>query len=279
MRSVTPSRVFLLLLVAACSGADTDDPVDEIPAKDGFRLVWNDEFDGTNIDGSAWNWEVHGRPANNEQQYYTRAEKNSRIENGVLVLEAHKETYTGPDATRNYTSARINTSGKADFQYGRFEIRARMPVGRGLWPAIWMMPTRSVYGGWPRSGEIDIMEYLGHDQRTVYQTLHYTRTGTNEHAYSGTNYRLPSGTFSQDFHVFALEWESGEMRWYVDGLQVGRQNAWHTLGGPFPAPFDQEFHVILNLAVGGDWPGNPDATTVFPGRMEVDYVRVFEKVD
>jgi beta-glucanase (GH16 family) len=274
-------RLGLLLLslsLTACSANEGTDP-DPIPAKDGFRLVWNDEFDGTSIDGTAWNWEVHGRPANNELQYYTRAEKNSRIEDGVLVLEAHKEVYTGPDATRNYTSARINTSGKHDFTYGRFEIRARMPVGRGMWPAIWMMPTDSRYGGWPRSGEIDIMEYLGHDLRAVYQTIHYTRSGTNDHGSSGTSYRLTDGTFSQDFHVFALEWEAGEMRWYVDNLQVGRQNSWHTLGAPFPAPFDQRFHVILNLAVGGDWPGNPDASTPFPGRMEVDYVRVFERIE
>lgn len=270
--------ILSILMIPACSGQDPDDgdEIVDIPAKEGWRLSWNEEFDGEAVDFSTWNYWVTGNPYNDELQYYTNREKNSRIEDGLLVIEAHEEEYTGTDGTRSYTSARMHTQGKADFLYGRFEIRARLPFGQGLWPAIWMMPTYSEYGGWPSSGEIDIMELLGQDPTKTYGTLHFGGSGS-AHASSGTSYTLPSGTFFEDFHTFALEWEEGVMRWYVDDLLFLTLTDWHTEGHDFPSPFDRHFHLILNVAVGGGWPGSPDATTIFPQRMEVDWIRVFTR--
>ncbi len=193
----------------------------------------------------------------------------------MLIIEARKGRYTGPGGTRDYTSARIRSRGKGDWCYGRFEIRAKLPRGKGMWPAIWMLPTDQRYGGWPSSGEIDIMESLGHEANKVHGTLHYA--GPRGHASKGTSYTLRSGTFADEFHVFQLEWEERAMRWYVDGLLYQTQTNWHSRTKPFPAPFDERFHLLLNLAVGGNWPGNPDATTVFPQAMAVDYVRVYRR--
>jgi beta-glucanase (GH16 family) len=272
-RSIRAARLLLaalLLAAPACSGSD--------PAKEGWSLVWHEEFDASAVDLSTWNFWVTGNPYNNELQYYTNRAQNARIEDGRLVIEAHEEEYTGSDGTREFTSARMHTQGKADFLYGRFEIRARLPFGQGLWPAIWMMPTYSEYGGWPRSGEIDIMELLGQDPAKTYGTIHYTDTdGAPQH--SGGSYTLPSGTFYEAFHTFALEWEEGVMRWFVDDVLILTRTAWGTAGHAFPAPFDRHFHLILNVAVGGDWPGSPDATTIFPQRMEVDWIRAFERVE
>jgi beta-glucanase (GH16 family) len=139
-----------------------------------------------------------------------------------------------------------------------------------------MLPTDEVYGGWAASGEIDIMEYLGHEANIVYGTIHYGGEWANN-VYSGINYLLPEGNFSDDFHIFAIEWEEGEIRWYVDGIHYQTQTEWYTYNEDYPAPFDQSFHIILNLAVGGNWPGNPDETTVFPQKLFIDYVNVYEK--
>ncbi len=240
---------------------------------EGWELVWQDEFDGTEIDLDKWSHEVNGKGGGNrELQYYTDFSENSFVENGNLVIEAREERYLG----RNYTSARIRTLGKGDWKYGRFEARIRLPEGQGIWPAFWMLPTAWSYGGWPTSGEIDIMEMVGHTPGTVHGTLHYGSLGN--HIYTGTDYDLPAGEkFIDNFHVFAIEWEEEEMRWYVDGELYQTQNKWETKNQPFPAPFDQEFHIILNLAVGGNWPGDPGAGTTFPQRMEVDYVRVYQR--
>jgi beta-glucanase (GH16 family) len=151
-----------------------------------------------------------------------------------------------------------------------------MPVGKGMWPAIWMMPTDNVYGGWAASGEIDIMEYLGHEANKVHGTLHYGGSPPGNKN-SGKTYTLANGGFNDDFHTFTLIWEEGKIQWLVDGELYQTQTSWSTTGGSFPAPFDQRFHMILNLAVGGNWPGNPDATTVFPQEFVVDYVRVYQK--
>jgi len=245
----------------------------EIP---GWTLVWSDEFDGPNIDTSKWSHEVNGSGGgNNELQYYTARANNSFIENGNLVIQALEETFTGPDGTRNYTSARMRTLNKGDWTYGRFEARMKLPYGQGLWPAFWMLPTDWVYGGWAASGEIDIMEIVGHEPNVLHGTIHYHGEWPNNW-YSGGSYTLPSGDFSDDFHVFAIEWEEGEIRWYVDGILYSTKTSWDTTdGAPFPAPFDERFHILLNVAVGGNWPGSPDGTTVFPQRMTVDYVRVY----
>jgi len=251
---------------------------EEIPVPEGWRLVWNDEFKGPSIDSGKWEFEVNGRGGgNNELQYYTDRIENAFIENGALVLQALKEQYTGTDGTRSYTSARIKTKNKGDWKYGRFDIRARLPFGQGVWPAIWMMPTDAVYGSWPASGEIDIMEELGHEPNKVYQTLHFG--GVGAHSQTGGSYVLQSDDFSRDFHLFTLEWDSTAIRWFVDNniVQIKKVDSWYTTADQRPAPFDQRFYLILNLAVGGNWPKSPDAGTTFPQRLTVDYVRVFQK--
>lgn len=272
---------WLTLSTLGCDSSSSaiEDNGNDIPEPEGYRLVWSDEFDGTEVSTANWTHWVTGNPFNNELQYYTARKQNSTVENGILYLVAHKETYAGPDGTRQYTSARINTKGKVDFKYGRVDVRAQMPIGQGIWPAIWMLPTDDTYGGWPHSGEIDIMEYLGHEPKVVHGTLHHTRSNSPSHDYAGSSYTLPSGTFADDFHEFSLEWDETEMRWYVDGVQYRVARNWATYGHDFPAPFDQRFHLLLNLAVGGDWPGSPDQSTVFPQMMQVDYVRVYERAN
>ncbi len=245
----------------------------EIPV--GWSLTWNDEFNGSSIDTTKWNHEEWWPGyVNNELQSYTQDPGNSGLTNGYLYLTARKENPFDPNAPA-YNSARMNTAQKVDWKYGRIEIRAKLPRGQGLWPAIWMMPTYSVYGGWPVSGEIDIMEFLGHDITRTYGTIHYGNYYPDKSS-TGTSYVLPTGNFSDSFHTFAFEWEADEMRWYVDDVLFQTLSSWFTVGGDYPAPFDQEFHLILNVAVGGDWPGNPDASTLFPQTMEVDYVRLFQ---
>lgn len=241
-----------------------------------WQLVWADEFDqpdGSAVDPTKWSFNTGGGGwGNSEWQYYTDRTDNARIEDGALMIIAQREAYKGS----RYTSARLVTKNKGDWLYGKFEVRAKLPYGQGIWPAIWMLPTDWEYGGWPLSGEIDIMELVGHEPGTVYGTIHYG----NPHTYTGDHYSLPAGqTFADDYHVFALEWEPGEIRWYVDGIHYQTQKEWFTSStrGTYPAPFDKRFHLILNVAVGGVWPGYPDETTVFPQVMYVDYVRVYQK--
>jgi beta-glucanase (GH16 family) len=235
------------------------------------NLVWSDEFDGSSLNTQNWTYEVNGNGGgNNELQYYTNSPKNLQVSDGTLKIIALKESYLG----KSYTSARIVTKNKGDWKYGRIEARLKMPYGQGIWPAFWMMPTSNVYGGWPKSGEIDIMEYLGHETNKVYGTIHYGPAWPNNQ-HSGSYYMLGNGNnFSDDFHVFAVEWEENVIRWYVDDKLYFTRTP--SSISPYDWPFDQEFFVILNLAVGGNWPGNPDATTVFPQTYEVDYVRVYD---
>jgi beta-glucanase (GH16 family) len=239
-------------------------------------LVWRDEFLDSDIRSDRWEFEVNGQGGgNNESQYYTDRSENARIESGSLVIEAHEETYTGSDGTRSYTSARMRTLNKGDWEYGRMEARIKLPYGQGIWPAFWMLPTDWVYGGWAASGEIDIMELVGHEPETVHGTLHYGGPWP-QNTYTGDGYTI-SESFANDYHTFAVEWEYGVIRWYVDDVHFQTQTSWYSTAGAWPAPFNQRFHIILNVAVGGQWPGYPDATTVFPQRMEVDYVRVYER--
>jgi beta-glucanase (GH16 family) len=245
-----------------------------------WNLIWEDSFKLPDIDASKWNFVEGGWGFGNEEsQYYTARKENARIENGMLILEARQEAYEKMD----YTSAKLTTKGKAAWKYGRFSIRAKLPEGQGIWPAIWMMPEdKERYTGWPACGEIDIMEQIGHQPGTVYGTLHYGLP----HTYTGDNYTLPGNAkFSDDFHVFTLDWEPGEFRWYVDGVLYARQNKWFSkpegTGENVPryAPFDREFYLQFNLAVGGKWPGYPDETTTFPQQMIIDYIRVYQKQD
>lgn len=244
-----------------------------------WQVVWHDEFEGKSLDQEKWSYQTgtgseYGLNdwGNNELQYYR--EENVSVSDGMLHITAKRESYNG----KSYTSGRIRTIDKGDWTYCRIEFRAKMPLGKGLWAAVWMLPTDNAYGGWAASGELDIMEYLGHETNTVHGTLHYGNTWPNNQ-HKGTSFTLSDGDFSSEFHDFALEWVEGEMKWFVDGelYQRLRKGAWWSTGGPFPAPFDKDFHLLVNLAVGGNWPGNPVGTT-FPQELVLDYIRVFQNL-
>lgn len=249
--------------------------------KEEWQLVWSDEFDGSEINMDNWSYDdpTNGR-WNQEIQSYTQ--NNAYIEDGSLIIEARKEDITEPSGeTYNYSSAKLITQGKQSWKYGKFEIRAKMPTGQGIWPAIWMMPEdEPFYGIWPKCGEIDIMELLGHIPNKLHGTLHFGEP----HKESQGTYFLPEGqSFGDDYHVYAIEWEPGEIRWYIDGELYHTENDWYSRDPyladdyTYPAPFDQNFFLIMNISVGGSWPGYPDETTVFPQQMAVDYVRVYQK--
>lgn len=242
-----------------------------------WNLVWEDNFNGDYLNLQDWNYETH-EPGwvNNELQEYTDDIRNIYVDNGNLVIKAIKEE---TEDGIKYTSGKVTTQNKHDYKYGRFEARLKVPEGQGLWPAFWMMPTEEeLYGSWPRCGEIDIMEVLGHEPNEAYGTIHYG----NPHQESQGSYILNGETFSDDYHVFAVEWEPSEMRFYIDGNLYHTVNNWYTKqeGGDeitYPAPFDQPFYLQFNLAVGGNWPGNPDETTNFDNaEYKIDYVRVYQ---
>jgi beta-glucanase (GH16 family) len=193
------------------------------------------------------------------------------VQNGNLVIVARNEAYHG----NNYTSARLRSKSKRDFLYGRMEARIKLPTTQGIWPAFWMMPTESVYGGWPHSGEIDIMEAINQTD-IIYFNLHFSNTSGN-HDSNGGSYDGEGVNFADAFHTYELEWEPTRMRWYVDGVLRLTKTSWNSDTNPYPAPFGEPFYFILNTAVGGSWPGDPDGTTVFPQDMLVDYVRAYEK--
>jgi beta-glucanase (GH16 family) len=245
-------RPTAILLCALLTLVATQNPVG---AAD-WELVWSDEFSGSSLDPAKWDPQIGtGCPSlcgwgNNELQYY-RAE-NATVANGMLTIEAREEFYGG----RNYTSARLRTLGRADWLYGRFEMRAKLPTGKGLWPAFWMLPSDSIYGVWAASGEIDIMEIKGSQPNRVSGTIHFGGSWP-ENTFAGQSTTLASGDFGDDFHVFAVEWEPTELRWYLDGRLYATQTNWWSNGQPFPAPFDEDFHLLLNVAVGGNYDGNP----------------------
>lgn len=241
----------------------------------GWRLVWSDEFnqpDFTAPDARKWGYDTGGNGwGNQEAEYYTDRTNNARIEAGKLVIEARQEEYRG----KNITSARLLTKGKQSWTYGRFEARMKIPRGQGIWPAFWMLGNKIDTGGWPACGEIDIMENIGKEPDTVHGTVHgpgYSGSGGIGHPVS-----LPAGqTVADDFHVFAAECETNRITWMMDG------KVYFTLTPErLPAKarwvFNEPKFLILNLAVGGGWPGYPDQTTQFPQRLVVDYVRVYQR--
>ena len=246
-------------------------------AKPGFRLVWSDEFnqpDGFPPDSAKWSIETGGNGwGNHELQYYTNRPENIRVENGMLVITAHMEAYTGPDGVqRPYTSARLQTKGKFEQLYGRMEARIKLPRGQSLWPAFWMLGSDIGRVGWPACGEIDIMENIGKEPSVVHGTLHapgYSPEGVS------AAYALPGNqAFADNFHIFAVEWEPRQIRFYVDDTLYSTdipENA----PPDSPWPFDKPEFLLLNLAIGGPWPGYPDQTTKLPQQMLVDYVRVY----
>lgn len=238
------------------------------------KLVWSDEFNNGSLNLNDWMFETgDGCPGlcgwgNNELEYYTSRPENLFFHNGNLVIEARKEDYSG----RSYTSAKIVTRGKKSFKFGRMDIRAKLPKGKGVWPAIWMLPQQNVYGVWPKSGEIDIMELVGHEPNKVYGTVHFG-PGPSSTQYS-RGYQLPTADFSTDFHVYSIIWDSNSIQWLVDGQVFSSFTK--TDVGSATYPFNEEFYFIINLAIGGNWPGSPDATTVFPQQLVVDYIRVYQ---
>ena len=309
-----------LVTLAGCGGdsatksnfenVDASEPVSD------WQMVWSDEFEGSAIDTNKWNYELNcDGGGNNEKQCYTDSEQNAFIADGVLNIVALPAE---EGAEKPYTSARLNTRYNADFTYGRFEVRAKLPSGQGSWPAFWMLPTDEVYGTWPRSGEIDVLESVnlktpdedGGIESSIHGTLHYGRAWP-DNSYTGQEYKFPEDTNpADDFHTYAVEWQEGEIRWYVDGYLYATQRqsevrtnaSGEAVGlkhrGWFAeyfeqgsgeltthwdsAPFDKDFHLLLNLAVGGDWPENVNDLGVDASAFEngqtfaIDYVRVYQ---
>lgn len=236
----------------------------------GKTLVWSDEFSGNAINTNFWTFEQGNNNGwgNAELQNYTDRSQNAFVSGGNLIIEARKENYNG----NNYTSARMITKNKKTFKFGRVDIRAKTPKGKGIWPALWMLGNNIDAVNWPACGEIDILELLGHEPNKIYGTLHW---GVNSatHQSKGTNYVLSTGSFDQQFHVYSMVWDLDQIKLYIDDILffTGTKN---DVSGNYP--FNSDFFFIFNIAVGGNWPGSPDNTTSFPQRMIVDYVRVFQ---
>lgn len=264
MNKISTVLVFTLLFLSRFSFAQCE------------VLVWEDNFNGSSLNLDHWDYEYgNGCPGlcgwgNNELQHYTDAPENITVANGTLRITAQHSPGSNPE----YTSARIRTKGLAAFRSGRIEARIKMPIGQGLWPAFWMLPEDYSYGGWPLSGEIDITEVLGQTTNETHGTIHYGgKWPFNQ--YQGNSLDLGGTALHDNFHVYAVEWKQDTIRWFIDE-QLYSIRAADNLG-TFPWRFDQEFHLLLNLAIGGNWPGFPDNTTVFPQNMLVDYVRIYEK--
>lgn len=238
-----------------------------------MSLIWQDEFDGNSVNTANWDYDLGtGCPnlcgwGNNELEHYQT--DNSYVTNGALIIEAREESVQGSD----YTSAKLKTLDRFSFKYGRVDIRAILPEGKGIWPALWLLPRDDVYGTWAASGEIDMMELIGSDPSTIHGTIHYGGSWP-DNTFKGGDYELDEGKFKDEFHVFTLIWKEDLLEWYVDDQLYFSRTPADMNGSTWP--FNEFFYMIFNVAVGGNWPGSPDATTVFPQRMIVDYVRVFQ---
>lgn len=272
--------VVLLFVSARVAQADTN-------------IVWSDEFDGTALDTNHWTYDIGNGfwvsdpgfwiPGwgNNELEYYTSRTQNVHVAGGLLHIAARRENYGG----FSYTSGRIKSAGLFARKYGRIDFRVKLPEGIGFWPALWMMPQNSPYGGWPNSGEIDVMENNGSRTNQVGGTIHYGGAQGHE-VHSGQTFTFTGTTSTTDFHVYGLDWTTNALRWYVDGQLYQTQTSWWSNVGtssdtyPYPAPFDQPFYLLMNLAVGGNYVGNPDTNQInasLPGEMLVDYVRLYDQ--
>ncbi len=250
-----------------------------------WNIVWNDEFSGTAINPKHWQFETgnNGGWGNNELEYYTGRSQNAYVSNGLLHIVANQESFSG----FNYTSARMKTAGLFYKKYGRFEFRVKLPTGQGFWPAAWMMPEDSVYGSWPSSGEIDVLENNGSNLRTILGTIHYGGPYPNTPQSGGPAFNFTSPDSVTNWHTYLLDWTNDAISWSIDGHVYETQTNWYSSSNasdpnnPYPAPFDQSFYLILNLAVGGNFLGDPstnsiNSNTVFPGEMQVDYIRVYD---
>ena len=271
-----------------------------------WTLVWNDEFEGNSVDRSKWDFDIGNGffdykhhvwiPGwgNEELQYYTAEPANVSVKDSTLTIRAVKESLHGC----GYTSARLKTrqrDGTPLFSklYGKFEFRAKVPWGKGLWPALWLLPQEDRYGGWAASGEIDVMEIVGEKPHEVLNSIHFGSTYPKRSLITHVH-KLPGGSTVADWHVYTVEWEPGEIRWRVDGVLWATQTFWWSSSvtedgagvvarrkadiNPWPAPFDQPFYIVMNVAVGGNFPGVPNPQTQFPAELVIDYVRVYDKV-
>jgi beta-glucanase (GH16 family) len=289
MRRYLPVGLLVLTIVAGCAGQGVSQG-QAVPAGSPWKLVWADEFDKPGLpDPAKWDYET-GFIRNNEQQYYTRERReNARVEDGLLVIEARKEQWKNaaydPNAKAagrgrrsrafaEYTSASLITRGKASWTYGRIEVRAKLPAGRGTWPAIWMLGTNVRQVGWPTCGEIDIMEFVGYEPGVIHANVHTKKYNHAIGTGKGDKMTIPDA--SEAFHVYAVEWEPDRMDFFVDGKKYftfrnegAGADAW---------PFDQDQYLILNLAIGGSWGGQKGIDdSIFPQRYYFDYVRVYQK--
>jgi len=240
---------------------------------DGYTLTWQDEFNGSSINNANWNFDIgDGCPdlcgwGNNELEYYRQ--ENAWVGNEYLTIEARDEQF----ANRNYTSAKLTSKDKVSFKYGRVDIRALLPFGKGMWPALWLLGQNIDQAGWPYCGEIDIMEMIGGNggENTTYGTIHW-HDGEINASYGGST-ATSGDNLSEAYHVFSIVWDETKIIWYLDNQQYFEAS----ITDSEQSEFQKEFYLILNVAVGGNWPGNPDATTLFPQQMRIDYVRVFQK--
>jgi beta-glucanase (GH16 family) len=271
--------LFLSSLAISCNPEEegsltTNNPVE--PVQKTWTLIWSDEFDNSGApDETKWDFDLgDGCPdvcnwGNNELQFYTKDLNNVRVENGNLIIEVHQESIGG----KNYSSARMVSRNKGDWTYAKVEIRAKLPQGRGTWPALWMLPTDWKYGGWPMSGEIDIMEHVGYDEGTVHGTIHTEAYNHSKGTQKGGSIKVPDATTA--FHVYSIEWNSSQIIFKVDDKKyftaVNEGFNYTTW------PFNQRFHLIMNVAVGGNWAGAKGIDdTIWPRQMEVDYVRIYK---
>tara|TARA_X000001036_G_scaffold413840_1_gene428500 strand:- start:1761 stop:2642 length:882 start_codon:yes stop_codon:yes gene_type:complete len=273
-------KLFLIAFLISC--AETNDTVEENNINnewdiEGWNLVWQDEFNRDSLDLTKWSPETGGHGwGNNELQYYTDSDSNSYVENGNLVLKAEvvPQGIGSSKGLRYYSSARLRTYGKGDWKYGRIEVKAKVASGQGIWPAIWMLPTDWLFGGWPSSGEIDIMEHVGYDLGVVHGSVHTEAYNHKINTQKSSARKISN--VDTEFHVYSIIWDKDKISFFIDDIQYflfendqqGNYKTW---------PFDQRFHLLINIAVGGDWPGNPDNSTNFPRSMLIDYVRVYEK--
>ena len=274
MKRLTLMNAILLTILLACKGPEITAPVSVTTAPVARKLVWADEFDKAGLpDSTNWGYDVGGNGwGNNELQYYTsRRAENARVENGKLIIEARKESYQG----KNYTSARLLTQNKATWTYGRFEAMAKLPKGVGTWPAVWMLGKNISAAGWPRCGEIDIMEHVGFDEGVIHGTVHTEAYNHTKGTQKGDKLLVQDVTGT--FHLYAIEWTADQLDFFVDDKKY--YSVQRSVLGSSEAqwPLNNPFFLILNMAVGGDWGGQKGVDdTIWPQRMEVDYVRVYQ---